>query len=208
MVVSDQRRLWRELLGGRHDLRANGRVLVHEDSLFAVERPGLEEHVVPDSDLADVMQQASPFDLLDLGLGDVHDPAHGLGDVAHPLRVTSGVPIACVHCVRQRPDGLLEHLARLDVSVVREPRRKQRDDEQERRPPPHAVWKEINLGHQPRQRHKGDDVRCDDPEILRPHCRQRLSAAFAHDEGGEEIVNRVVGDSGRSSGKDATQACR
>ena len=54
----------------------------------------------------------------------------GLGDVAHPLGVTSGVPIPRVHRVRERPDRLLEHLARLHVPVVREPRSEQRNDEE------------------------------------------------------------------------------
>ena len=45
------------------------RVLVHEDPLLAVQRPLLEQDAVADADLADVVEQAGPLDLLDLGLG-------------------------------------------------------------------------------------------------------------------------------------------
>ena len=53
--------------------------------------------------------------------------------------MTAGVPIAGVHRVGQRPNRLLEQLARFDVAVVRQTGRDERNEEQRRRPPAHPV---------------------------------------------------------------------
>ena len=156
VVRLDQRRLRGQLGGRRHDLRADGRVLVHEDPLALVERPLLEQDVVADADLADVVQQPGPLDLLDLGLRQAHHPAHRLGDVAHPARVVAGVGVPGVDRLRERLDRLLEQLPRLDVPRVRQAGREERDHEERRRPPADPVRQLEDLRHEPRERDQAD----------------------------------------------------
>ena len=119
----------RELARRRDDLRADGRVLVHQDPLVLVERSLLQQHVVADADLADVVQQPGPLDPLDLVLRQPHHPAHRLRDVAHPAGVVARVRVAGVDSLRERLDCLLEQFPRFDIAGISQTRREERNDE-------------------------------------------------------------------------------
>src|SRR3972149_6217571 len=118
----------------------------------------LEQDVVPDPALPHVVQEPGPLDLLDLRLGQLHDATHGLGDAAHPVRVATGVPITRVDRIGQRADRLLEQLTRLDVTVVCQPRREERNDEECGGPPADAVGQREDLRHEPSKRSQTDEV--------------------------------------------------
>ena len=57
VVQLDDRQVRREERHGAEDPRAGDRVLLDLLELFVGQRPGLAQHVVADSDLADVVQQ-------------------------------------------------------------------------------------------------------------------------------------------------------
>jgi hypothetical protein len=166
-------------------------VLVHEDPLLALQWPFLEQDVVADADLADVVQEPGPLDLLDLVLGELHLAAHGLSDAAHPVRVTAGVPIPGVHRVGQGADGLLEQLPRLDVPVIRQSGREERDHEKRSRPPANAVRKSEYLCHKPRKWSEPHQVRGDAPQILSPHRPYRRPGATTDCENGQDSVQEI-----------------
>ena len=75
VVVADQRQLGRQPLDASQDVVPLRGVLVHERPLFLVEPVWLQEDRVGDADLADVVQQAAPLELLQLGLADAASPA-------------------------------------------------------------------------------------------------------------------------------------
>src|SRR3990170_4361481 len=194
VVGLDQRGLVVQLPGRRHDLRPDGRVLVHQDPLLAVERALLEQDVVADADLAHVVQEPGPFDLLDLRLGQLHDAAHGLSDAAHSVRVATGVPIPRVDRVGKRADGLLEQFTRLDVTVVCQPRREERNDEECGGPPADAVGQREDLRHEPSKRSKPNEIRSNCTDVLSPDCPNRRSGSAANRDDSQKAIDGVEQD--------------
>ncbi len=166
-------------------------MLIHDHPLLAIERPFLEQDVVANADLPDVVQQAGPFDLLGELFGQPHHPGHGAGDAADASGMVAGVSVAGVHCGSEGEDGLLEHLARLDVAVVRDPRREERDHEQRSRPPAHPVRQLEDLRHEPGEGRETDEADGHAAEILHPNGAHGRAGSHAHRRDGEGPVDEV-----------------
>jgi hypothetical protein len=203
----DQGRLGGQLLRGRHDLRPNRRMLVHEEALFLVERPLLQQDVVPDPDLAHVVQQARPFDRLDLGLRQLHDAAHGLGDIAHALRMVSCVHVPGVHCLGQCRDRLLEQLACLDVAVVREAGCKEWNHEQRSCPPADAIRQSEDLGHQPGEWDQADKVQRNCSNILSPDGTEWSTCSSTYRQHRERPIRDVEDSAANQQADESNYRC-
>ena len=117
--MPEDRQLGRHLANRGDDLGPELGMGVHLHPLFASELLLLEEDLVTDADLADVVQEAAPLEGLHLLLVALHLPADIAGDEHDPLRVVAGEGIPLVDRVREALDGLGEHLAHLDESVMR-----------------------------------------------------------------------------------------
>ena len=126
VVVANDRQLRGELRDRRDDLGAEHRMGVHHHPLVARQPVLLLEDAVGHADLADVVEEAAPLEGLELRLRDVHLLADVDGDRLHPMAVLAGERIPLVDGPGQRPDGLGEHLAHLDESVVGDARRVER----------------------------------------------------------------------------------
>ena len=153
VVMADDRQLRGKLGDRRDDLRAQDRMRVHEHPLLTVQAVRLQQDMVRHADLADVVQQATPFERFELSVVDPHHPADIDRDLLDPLAMPRGVRVALVDRLRKRPDGLREHVAHLDEPLRRHARRVQRQREQQRRPP----LDRIHDGHEPPKGTEGED---------------------------------------------------
>ena len=96
MVVTDERSLVGELVYVLEDLFALDGVFVHEHPLLTRQSFGLEEDVIADADLADVVKETSPLELLELGLSQVHRLPDLDRNARHMLRVLLGARVSGV----------------------------------------------------------------------------------------------------------------
>ena len=97
-----------------------------------VEAVGLQEDSVADADLADVVEQARPLELLQLRLGQPHDLADLDRDRETWSEWRSGARIPGVDGGGQGADGLREHVPDVDHRLVGGSRRVQRQREHRR----------------------------------------------------------------------------
>ena len=115
-----------------------------------VSRLLLEEDRVRDPDLADVVEQPTPLEGLQLRLVDPHHAPDVDRDLLDAPAVLRGVRVALVDRLGKRADRLGEHLAHLDEPLGRQARRVQRQREQQRGPP----LDRVDDRHEPPERRK------------------------------------------------------
>ena len=85
VVVPDERSLVGELVYILEDLFALDWVLVHEHPFLTRQSLWLEEDVITDADLADIVEETSPLELLELCLREVHRLPDLNSDARHVL---------------------------------------------------------------------------------------------------------------------------
>ncbi len=85
-------------------------VLLHRHALRLVERPGLEQQVVADGDLADVVQWAGKPQVLAERVVEAEASRHVLAHGAHPFDVPPRRAVALLGGARQAPHHLLVRL--------------------------------------------------------------------------------------------------
>jgi hypothetical protein len=150
------------------------------------------------------MEQAAPLERLQLLCVDPHLPADVDGDLLHPVAVLAGERVAFVHGLGEGADGLREHVAHLDKSVVGDSCRPQGKREQESGPPRDAV----HLSHQPRHGREGQTIAGHSSSVAYEDNPNRLSRSESHQNGSDAEVEhkeRKCSRHGREEGQRRTR---
>jgi hypothetical protein len=88
-----------------HDIGADHRVLFDQAEFFIGQAAGLEQNVIPDTDLPDVVELAGDVENILFLLTAAHGPAQGYGNPGHPVGVLLGVRIAGFNNTDERRTG-------------------------------------------------------------------------------------------------------
>src|SRR6185369_3587518 len=88
----------------REHLMRDHRMALHDLLFFRGERRWFEEDMVGYRQLADIVQQRSPPDMIELLVGDVHLPADSHRHLRHPAAMPFGLVVAEVEGAGERRD--------------------------------------------------------------------------------------------------------
>ena len=125
VVVTHDRPRRREQVERLEELVADLGMRLDDPPLLVVERRRLEQHPVRDADLADVVEDRSEADRLDLLLGKLEQLRDPDGERREPLAMTVQVGVACLDrvgeraCERRREQPLAQLLPRARGAVER-----------------------------------------------------------------------------------------